>query len=63
VPVKLYLEEDITASSQLAATLRQHGFDAIGTIEAGNRKQDDRAQFAFAVTEQQVLLTFKANEK
>lgn len=62
MPVKLYLDEDITASSHLAATLRQRGFDAISTIEAGNRKQDDRAQFAFAVAEQRVLLTFNIRD-
>lgn len=60
--VKLYLDEDITAASHLAATLRQRGFDVISTVEAGNRTTDDRSQFAYAIAEQRVLLTFNIRD-
>ena len=56
--IKLYLDEDITAASHLATTLRQRGFDVVSTIEVGNRSADDRAQFAYAIAHKRVLLTF-----
>lgn len=60
--IKLYLDEDITAASHLAATLRQRGFDAVSTIEVGNRRLDDRAQFTYAIAEGRVLLTFNIQD-
>lgn len=60
--IKLYLDEDITAASHLAATLRQRGFDVVSTIEVGNRSADDRSQFAYAIAQQRVLLTFNIRD-
>lgn len=62
MPIKLYLDEDITAASHLAATLRQRGFDVISTIEAGNRTLDDQSQFAYAIAHQRVMLTFNIRD-
>lgn len=60
--IKLYLDEDITAAPHLATTLRRRGFDAVSTIEVGNRKLDDRSQFAYAIATQRVLLTFNIQD-
>lgn len=60
--IKLYLDEDITAASHLAATLRQRGFNVVSTIEAGNRTLDDRSQFAYAIAQGRVLLTFNVRD-
>jgi hypothetical protein len=60
--IKLYLDEDITAGPHLAATLRRRGFDVVNTIDVGNRKLDDQAQFAYAIAQQRVLLTFNIHD-
>lgn len=60
--IKLYLDEDITGASHLAATLRQRGFDVVSTIEAGNRMANDRIQFAYAIAQRRVLLTFNIRD-
>lgn len=45
-----------------ATTLRHCGFDVVSTIDAGNRKLDDRSQFAYAIAEGRVLLTFNIQD-
>lgn len=60
--IKLYLDEDITAAPHLAATLRRRGFDVVSTIDAGNRSLDDRSQFAYAIAEGRVLVTFNIQD-
>ena len=60
--IKLYLDEDITAAPHLAATLRRRGFDVVSTIDAGNRKLDDRSQLAYAIAEGRILVTFNIQD-
>ena len=44
--IKLYLDEDMDVA--LATALRQRGFDALTTQEAGNTHRPDEQQLAFA---------------
>lgn len=54
--VKIFTDEDIYAA--LAPTLRNAGFDAINTPEAGRRGESDESQLSWAAARQRVLLTF-----
>lgn len=60
--IKLYLDADITAAPLLAKTLRQRGFDVVSAVELGNDAWSDREQFAFAVAQKRVLVTFNIKD-
>lgn len=58
--IKLYLNEDV--HTKLAKALRQRGFDAITTVEAGMLGTTDEEQLALAVSQGRVILTFNRGD-
>jgi len=58
--IKLFLNEDV--HSKLAKALRQRGFDAITTVEAGMLGTPDEEQLAFAVSQGRAILTFNRSD-
>jgi len=57
---KLFLNEDV--HTRLAKALRQRGFDAITTVEAGMSGSPDEEQLAFAASRGRVILTFNRSD-
>ncbi len=53
--IELYTDEDVSAL--IAKLIRARGFSVLTTLEAGNLGRSDEAQFAFAVSQEKVLLT------
>ncbi len=51
----LYIDEDVTI--QLAITLRQHKFEAVGAREIGMMSANDETHLAYAAEHQMILLT------
>ena len=58
--IKLYLDEDV--NPLLAKDLRQRGYDALATSEAGNIGLSDRAQFEFARVQGRAMLTHNRDD-
>ena len=58
--IKLFLNEDV--HTRLAKALRQRGFDAITTVEAGMSGSPDEEQLAFAASQGRVILTFNRSD-
>jgi hypothetical protein len=56
----LYTDEDVT--DQLAALVRQRGFNARSAYEAGMIEQPDEAHLIYATTHNMVLLTFNERD-
>lgn len=59
-PVKLYTDAHIWAG--LAPKLRELGYDALSTEEAGNKHLSDDAQLAFATSQERAILTFNIKD-
>lgn len=53
--IELYLDEDVDVL--VAALLRAQGFVAVTAQAAGRKGEDDDEQLAYAVSQQQTLLT------
>ncbi len=53
--IELYLDEDVSAL--VAKLLVARGFDAITTLEAGQTRNSDDDQLAFATNQKKTLLT------
>lgn len=53
--IKFYLNEDI--APDLAKLLRERGFDAISTYEAGMRGKSDEEQMEFAQQQERAILS------
>ena len=53
--IAFYLDADV--DRDLAAAIRQHGFDAISAREIGNDELDDTEQLEFAISEQRTIVT------
>lgn len=58
--IRLYLNEDVHI--RLAKALRQRGFDAITTVEAGMLGTPDEEQLALAVSQGRAILTFNRGD-
>ena len=58
--IKLYLDEDV--NPLLAKDLRQRGYDALATSEAGNVGLSDREQFDFARGQGRAFLTHNRDD-
>ena len=58
--IKLYLDEDV--NPLLAKDLRQRGYDALATSEAGNVGLSDRHQFDFARGQGRAFLTHNRDD-
>lgn len=58
--VALYTDEDV--STALAPALRQRGYTARSTAEAGHLELSDEAQLAYAAEQSMVLLTYNAQD-
>jgi predicted nuclease of predicted toxin-antitoxin system len=58
--IKLYLDEDV--NPLLAKDLRQRGYDALATSEAGNVGLGDRDQFEFARGQSRAMLTHNRDD-
>ena len=58
--IELYLDEDVDVL--IADLLRARGFKATTTQEAGQLGNDDDKQLAYAVTQQQTLVTHNRND-
>ena len=57
---RLFLNEDV--HTRLAKALRQRGFDAITTVEAGMSGSPDEEQLAFAASQGRVILSFNRGD-
>ncbi len=53
--IELYLDEDVDVL--VAALLRAHGFVGVTAQAAGRKGEDDDEQLAYAINQQQTLLT------
>ncbi len=53
---KLLIDENVHHG--LAATLRQHGYDAVSAQEAGLRQTPDLEIFDYAINEKRAIVTF-----
>ena len=53
--INLYLDEDVDVL--LASLVRARGFEAVTTLEAGQRGKTDAEQLAFAASQQRTLIT------
>jgi uncharacterized protein with PIN domain len=58
--IQLFLNEDV--HTKLAKALRQRGFDAITTVEAGMSGSPDEEQLAFAASQGRAILTFNRGD-
>ena len=57
--IRFHLDEHM--DPDIAAALRRHGIDVTTTIEVGLRSAKDDAQFAFAKSQQRVIVTDDAD--
>lgn len=53
--IRIYTDEDVYGT--VARALRDRGYDAITTPEAGNLGRSDEEQLAFAISERRTILT------
>lgn len=60
VTIRIYTDEDIVA--ELAAQLRQHGYDAVSCRDAGNHNRglSDQQQLEFATSQGRAIVTRNA---
>jgi len=58
--IKIYLDEDFDV--EIAARLRDHGFDVLTTQEAGNTGASDDEQLAYAANAKRAILTHNRRE-
>ena len=58
--IKLYIDEDVT--NELAAALRDRGFEAESASDAGLLNADDDVQLAHAAAHNMVLLTYNVQD-
>lgn len=60
--IKLYTDEML--DGPLCALLRQNGYDALSSEEAGNSQQrmSDETQLQFAVSQERAILTFNVGD-
>ncbi len=58
--IRLFLDEDVWPD--LAAVLREHGFDAVHVYEVERGGMSDADQLAYAAQEGRVLLTHNAKD-
>jgi len=56
----LYLDEDV--SPVVAALIRSHGYHALTTHEAGQRRKSDPEQLIFATAHQMAIVTHNRND-
>ena len=54
--IALYTDADV--SLHLAEQLRQHGFDAVSTLELGRYRTEDQDQWNYAISQRRTILTF-----
>lgn len=59
-PIALYLDEDV--HPKLALILRERGFDALTTAEAGMLSQKDPEQLKFAANQSRAILTYNVRD-
>jgi predicted nuclease of predicted toxin-antitoxin system len=57
--IRFHLDEHV--DPDVARALRRYGTEVTTTLEAGLRTQSDAAQWAYAMTEQRVLVTHDAD--
>ena len=54
--IRFFTDEDVYGS--VAPALRQHGYDAVSTPEAGRLAESDDSQMQWVVDQQRCLVTF-----
>ena len=60
MPIKLYLNENMSA--EIAQRLREQGYDAVSSHEAGMDALDDEAQISFAVSERRAVVSINKKD-
>jgi hypothetical protein len=58
--IKVYLDEDV--HNLIAEALRLRGWDALTTVEAGNRRADDIDQIRYASQRGYCILTYNVKD-
>lgn len=58
--IRLYLDRDVT--KKLAADLRNRGFDALSTQQAGMNQVSDQTQLEFACSRKRAILTYNISD-
>jgi hypothetical protein len=58
--ISIYTDEDVYGS--VVRALRDRGYDAISTPEAGNLEQSDAEQLSYAVSQKRAILTFNVRD-
>jgi predicted nuclease of predicted toxin-antitoxin system len=58
--IKLFLDEDF--HPDLAASIRQHGYDCVSTLEAGRLEKSDEEQLTYAAGQGRCVVSFNIGD-